>query len=161
VTRTGIYSILALFIMPYVLIYFPGVPRRISRLVAVSAWLLLVTSGVLWFGFNLDLKIVETDSRVDLVFHVLAVAFGIWVFTALVVPLATDIREVATGKELTRFRRVVSDERAPSRAPICLVRFSPGESRYYLWFPIIIPEAGHSYEFEVLPKSRLILDFRD
>ena len=156
---TTINCLLALFVGPNVLVYFPGMPRRLGRAIAVPLFFVSVTSGLFWFALDPNIKFANTESEIDLVFHLIAVALGIWVCIAILLPLAADIKTIVVGEKPTRFRRVVSDIRAIKGGLVSLVRFSEGEPSYYLYFPIMQPEVGHCYEFEVLPRSRVILDF--
>ena len=159
--RTTVYFGLALFLMPYVLTYFPGLPRRFGRVIALSFMALAATAVAFWFGCNLDLHVIKTNSNLDVIIHIISISFGIWLCVVMLYPLAIDVERLIINKESTRFRRIVSDRRVPNRAPICLVRFSGGGPSYYLWFAVGLPEVGQVYNFEVLPKSRVILDFRD
>jgi hypothetical protein len=166
-------AIFLLFILPFAVVSLPGIPTAAGRLVAVSSLLFAGPVIFLWYGVNPKSKIIGERAKlsekarphVERIARVLIVAFAVFFVYVLTVPFATDLFYYAKGKEKPiTIVGVIKDKSVPLFGLWFLkqgVRLSYGAKSYallYSWTPI---RFDRSYEFVILPRSRMILDFRE
>jgi hypothetical protein len=79
----------------------------------------------------------------------------------LSLPFAEDLIQVAVGHRLSRTTKAVTYVRHSGRAPSQDIGLSGSDKNYYLFYPSKTLKVGNTYEFVVLPQSRMILDYDD
>ncbi len=166
---------LALFLVPYLLVSLPGVPRWVGRTIGAGILIFLMTGATFWFGFSPKSAIIRPGSKlsqpqfdrvrpdVEHGIRILAVGFGFFLLIYVTFPFASDLARLATGQRPLRIIETAQYKSVPPFGVWFLeqsVRFSRDGKSYrlfYSWEPLHV---GDQYEFVVLPRSRFILDFR-
>jgi len=146
----------------------PGVPIYLGRMVAVSSFTFFGTLAIFWFGISPTIKMIRggpSRPKVELGIRIAVVAFGISFFAYDAWPLASDLLHLAAGEKPAKFTSTVI-YRTSGFGGLLLgersVRFARDGISYYLFYSWTDHlSVGHSYEFTVLPRSRMILDFRE
>jgi hypothetical protein len=175
VKNKSLVGIALVFVLPVVIVSLPGIPVWLSRSIAVSTFIFFTTVGIFWFGLSPKSKMIMGGSlaesrydrvrpKIDLGIRGVVVAFGVLFFVYKTLPLGKDIFHLATGEKPTKLTATVA-YRTSSMGAVLLgersVRFARDTTSYYLFYSWTSPlYIGESYEFLVLPRSRMILDFR-
>jgi hypothetical protein len=166
--------LVCLFIVPYLVIALPGIPRWCERLIAVSLFLIVTTALVFWVGIDPKLRIIPATARIrgpefdgirpkiELGVRLLLLGFGIFVLLFTTWPLLQDLAHLSFGERPTQITRAPESRSVPLFGAwfvVQFVTFSPNERSYSLWYSLEPLQIGESYELVVLPRSRMILDF--
>ena len=175
IKSTRLYLFLAVFVLPYVLLILPGIPRWLGRTVAVMLFVVLLSVCIFWFGVSPKSKIIRASGKlsqpqydkvrpkIELGIRVATVFLGVLFCFTATFPLALDLAHLAVGRKPTLFIGTVVDRSTPFMDVLLLagsVRLSRVGPSYYLLYSRAQPHLGESYEFLVLPRSRFIVDFR-
>lgn len=175
IKSTRLYLALAVFVLPYVLLILPGIPRWLGRTVAVTLFVFLLSVCVFWFGVSPKSKIIHESGKlsqpqydkvrpkIELGIRAAIVFLGVLFCFTATYPLALDLAHLAVDRKPTIFVGTVVDRSTPFMGVLLLagsVRLSRVGPSYYLLYSRAQPHLGESYEFLVLPRSRFIVDFR-
>jgi hypothetical protein len=167
---------LILFVVPYALILLPGVPQWLCRSIAVSVFLVLLTGGTFWYGLSSKTRMIlpggklsepqfsDLRPKMEKRIRIMVVVFGVFLALVLGLPFTMDIIQLAKNGEPMRITATALDKSVPLFGMWFLeqsVRFSRGGKNYHLFYSLQPLRVGEEYEFIVLPRSRLILDFRN
>jgi hypothetical protein len=103
--------------------------------------------------------------KIELGIRIAVVAFGILFLIYKTLPLGSDLAHLAAGEKPATFTATIT-YRTSSFGGVLLgersVQFARGGMSYSLFYSWTSPlRVGESYEFTVLPRSRLILDFHE
>jgi hypothetical protein len=166
--NSHIVAIVFVFLLPVIILSLPWGPVWLRRTIAVSSFTFFVTAGVFWLGLSPKSTMFreETPARLksERVIRIAVVAFGILFFVYQTSPLASDLFHLVTGEKPTKFTAMVTYRTSSLKGALVgerSVRFGRGGASYYLFYSWTSPlNEGESYEFTVLPRSRMILDFR-
>src|SRR5258708_6423142 len=165
------YLFIIIFVMPYILVYSPGIPRWLGRTAATSLLVFLITVCIFWFAISPKSKVIgdsgkfsepqfaKVRPKIERGIRMTAVAFGILLCLTKTFPLAADLARLTVDRKPTKLRGMVLDRSTPFLGVLLLagsVRLSRKESSYYLLYSRKQPRVGESYEFVVLPRSRFI-----
>ena len=166
--------LLLLFVVPYFIISLPGSPQWLYRAIAVSMFFTLITAGTLWYGLSSKTRMIlpggklnepQFDNirpRIEKGIRITVVIMAVFFAAALVLPFMLDLIQLGS-QEPTRITATPVDRSVPLFGVWFLeqsVQLSRGEKNYdlyYSWEPLRV---GEKYEFFILPRSRLILEFR-
>jgi len=163
------------FILPAVIVSVRSIPVTIGRTIAVSSFFFFLPIAILVYGLNPKTRMIlpagkfseprydKARQKIELAIRLCVVLFGIFVLVTDTLPFTTDLIHRATGEKPTEFTATVTDTSAGLGAVLVgkrSVRFSPRDDSYYLLYCWSQLKIGHTYEFSVLPRSRMILDFR-
>jgi hypothetical protein len=167
-------AIFFIFVFPVVIVSLPGVPIWLGRAVAVSIFFFFLDVGIFWYGLNPKSKMIlggtlaearfdKTRPKIELGIRICVIAFGLVLIVYKVLPLASDLFHLSTGEKPAGFTAKVIYETS-SFGGLLLgersVRFAREGASYTLFYSWTSPlRVGESYEFVVLPRSRLVLDF--
>jgi hypothetical protein len=164
--------VLGIFVAPYLVLSFPAVPQALGRGIIVSIWLFGFPVAVAWFvlksrmirpgGKLYQPQFDDVRPKIERGIRILAMAFGVFFAYVATLPFARDLTQLASGEapihvtsEVTRkesgYRNLVEET----------ITFSAGGKNYYLWYPSRSLRVGRTYAFVVLPRSRIILDYRE
>ncbi|MCX5794862.1 MAG: hypothetical protein NTY77_05155 [Elusimicrobia bacterium] len=169
-TRRRVLALLFL-VLPFCIIYLTGLPRAVSRAVAIGCYVVLVPLIALWSGLDTRTSVFGSDSRLNepqyagtakvlgFLVRLICVGFGIifgWHFTA---PFSGGIYDWWRGDKPVAVRGPI--QRNPSREDLApLIQYMTlGPDHYYLMFsiePCLKP--GVEVEMLVLRRSRLVLE---
>ena len=99
--------------------------------------------------------------KIEMGLRVLVVAFGVFFFWSLTLPVAEDLVLVAAGQNLLRITKTVKYRRSGRPGnPRESIGLSDEDKPYQLYYPTKALRVGDTYQFVVLPRSRMILDYR-
>jgi hypothetical protein len=170
-----LYAVL-LFVVPYVVISLPGVPRWLGRTVAASIFIFFMTVATFWFGLSPKSKMIRPGGKlsqpqfdsvrplIERRIRILVVVFGVFAFFTITLPFTEDLIQLAAGQKPLRITGTTTDKSIPLfgvwflEQSVRLTRGGKNYSLFYSWEPLRV---GKTYEFVVLPRTRLILDFRE
>jgi hypothetical protein len=163
--------VLSILIGPYLVLRLPGAPQVPTRGAIVSVQLLFAPVAILWFGLKSQMirpggtlsepKFDRARPRIELGLRILVVAFGVFFFWIVTLPVAEDLVLLAAGQNLLRITKTVKYRRFGSRGnPRVSIGLSDEDKAYDLYYPTKVLRLGETYEFVVLPRSRMILDYR-
>ena len=162
-------AFISVFIGPYLVLRLPGVPQTLGRAVAMSVLLLGAPVAIIWFGLKSQMirpgaKLYEPQfdrvrPRVELLTRILVLAFGVFCFFVLTLPLGEDLLLLAVGQKPLRVMKTVKYKRYGSRGPMVSIGLSDEDEEYKLYYPTKDLRNGDIYEFVVLPRSRTVLDY--
>lgn len=156
------------FLLPAIVVSLPWGPIWLRRTIAVSSFTFFMTVGIFWFGLSPKSKMFREGTpprpKSELGIRIAVVAFGILFFVYQTSPLASDLFHLVTGEKPAKFTATVT-YRTSAFAGVLVgersVRFGRGGASYYLYYSWTSRlNEGESYEFTVLPRSRMILDVR-
>jgi hypothetical protein len=163
-------AIVLILLAPYIVLSLPGISQAAARIVFVSVFLLGVPAAIVWLGLKSQIirpgaKLYQPrfDSirpKVERNLRILAFAFALFFFLFFTLPFATDLLRFAAGRKPLRIVGEVSHEQSGSKAPVVTLNLSHDPRSYYLFYRIKPLLVGRTYEFDVLPQSGLILDYR-
>ena len=164
--------VLSILIGPYLVLRLPGAPQVPARGAMVSVLLLAAPVAISWFGFKSQMirpgaplaepKFDKVRPKIELGLRILVVAFGVFFFWIMTVPVAEDLVLLAAGQNLLRITKTVKYyRRSGSRGyPSIRIGLSDEDKTFELYYPSKPLRVGETYEFVVLPRSRMILDYR-
>lgn len=172
-----VLAILFFFALPIVAVNLPGISIWLGRTIAVSSFTFFMSVAIFWFGLSPKTKMItgkggladrkydNARPKIELGIRIAVVAFGILFLVYKTLPLASDLAHLAAGEKPTRLTATIT-YRTSSFGGVLLgersVQFARGGQSYYLFYSWTSTlRVGESYEFTVLPRSRLILDFRE
>jgi len=165
-------------VLPYIVISLPGVPKSITRPIMVGVTSLVLTGAALWWGLDPKSRMLvrlgtfesfkgpEYDaSRTGIVLTVRAIfiGFGLLCLASGPLPLAGDSIRILRGEKPTHIVGTVVKNSSPAFGAWYLnqsVTLSSGSTEYKLYYSLQPLRIGETYELDVLPSSRLVLDFR-
>ena len=155
----------------------PGVPPWLGRTIATSILVFGFTIGVFWYGLSPRTRILRASGKlsqanyddvrptVERNIRILIVLFGAFACFYLTVPLSVDLVRFVGGEEPPRISGTVRDRSVPLFGVWFIeqsVSLSKGKGDkyqlYYSWKPLYV---GKAYEFVVLPRSRVIIEFHE
>lgn len=162
--------VLSILIGPYLVLRLPGAPQASGRGVIVSVLLLGAPVAILWFGFKSQMirpggklsepKFDRARPKIEVAMRMLLVAFGVIFFWSSTLPFAEDLALIAVGKKPLRITKTVKYMRSGRPGnPRESIGFSDDDKAYQLYYPTKALRVGDTYEFVVLPRSRMILDY--
>src|SRR6476620_10831480 len=118
-------AFLSILIGPYFVLRLPGVPQTLGRAVAVSILLFGAPVAITWFGLKSQMirpgaKLYEPQfdrvrPRIELVIRILVLAFGMFFFFVLTIPLGEDLFLLAVGQKPLRIMKTVKYKRYGNR----------------------------------------------
>jgi hypothetical protein len=164
-----------LFILPFVAVSLPSVPAWLGRAIATSCFMFFSTVGILWFGLSPKSRVIGRSGKInqpqfdrvrptiERIIRTIIVAFGVFFFFELTLPFATDLFHLARGMKPERITAGIIYRTVPLgglwflKQSVRFTRDAVSYSLFYSWQPIRV---GESYEFVVLPRSRVILEFQ-
>jgi len=163
--------VLSILIGPYLLLRLPGAPQASSRGTIVSVLLISAPVAILRFalksqmirpGGNLDQPKFDTvRPKIEMGLRALVVVFGVFFFWGLTLPVAEDLVLLSAGQNLFRITKTVKYMRSGRPGnPRESIGLSDEDEPYQLYYPTKALRVGDTYEFVVLPRSRMILDYR-
>ena len=153
----------------------PIVPSVVGRAVAVSSFIFFMAAASSWYGLNPKVRMTRPGRKlneprfdvvrphIEIALHALVVWAGFLFVLLVAVPLAADLVQLERGEKLAKFTgRII--RRTSGFGGLLLgersVQFVRGGESYYLFYCWRASlHAGQTYEFTVLPRSRMILDF--
>jgi hypothetical protein len=165
-------AFLSIFIAPYLVLRLPGVPQTLGRTIAVSILLIGGPVAIFWFGLKSQIsrpgaKLYQPqfDSvrpRIEWAIRILVLPFGAFFLFVLTLPLGEDLFLLAVGQKPLRITKRVKYTRSDRPGnPRESIGLSDEDKSYQLYYPTKALRLGDTYEFVVLPRSRMILDYRE
>ena len=159
--------IIFVFLLPSVIVALPWGPIWLRRAIAVSSFTFFMTIAVFWFGLSPKSKMFREGTparpKSELGLRIAVVAFGVFVVVYMTSPLASDLFHLVTGEKPVKFTAKVTSRTSGVGGVLVgerSVRFGQGAESYRLYYSWTSRlNIGESYEFTVLPRSRMILDF--
>lgn len=154
-------------------ILFLAVPQALVRGVAVSMWLFGFPVAAVWFALKSQMirpggKLYrpESDSvrpTIERNIRIIVLAFSVFVVYVETLPLAHDLIALYDHRAPVRIsKQVKSIDRGYRNMGIEeTISFSDGGKSSYLWYPTTVLRSGSTYDFVVLPQSRMILDYHE
>jgi hypothetical protein len=163
--------VLSILLGPYLVLRLPGAPQASGRGAIVSVLLLGAPVAILWFGFKSQMirpgaklsepKFDRARPKIEIGLRVLVVAFGVFFFWSSTLPVAEDLVLLGVGQNLLRITKTVKYMRTGRPGnPRESIGLSDEDKPYQLYYPTKALRVGDTYEFVVLPRSRMILDYR-
>jgi hypothetical protein len=163
--------VLSILIGPYLVLRLPGAPQAPGRGAIVSVLLLGAPIAIFWFGFKSQMirsggklsepKFDRARPKIELGIRILVVAFGVFFFWSSTLPVAEDLVLLAAGQNLLRITKTMKYSRSGRPGNPCeRIGLSDEDKAYQLCYPTKALRVGDTYEFVVLPRSRMILDYR-
>jgi hypothetical protein len=165
---------LLIFVVPFILLSSPGVSAGFGRIVATSIFIFGMTIGVFWYGLNPKTKMIrggklsqpQYDSvrpTIERNLRILVVLFGLFACVYLTFPWAADMARLAGGEKPLKVTGTVEYKSVPlfglwfmEQTVRVSRKLSPNLFLYYSFTPLHV---GEAYDFLVLPRSRVIIDF--
>lgn len=165
-------AFLSIFIAPYLVLRLPGVPQTLGRTIAASILLLGAPVAIIWFDLKSQMirpgaklyqpQFDKVRPRIEWAMRILALVFGVFFFFVLTLPLGEDLFLLAAGQKPLRITKTVKFQRFGRRgSPRESIGLSDEDKPYQLYYPTKALRLGDTYEFIVLPRSRMILDYRE
>jgi len=163
---------LILFVMPYALVYMPGVPGWVGRAVGVVLFHVVMNSLVLAWCLNPRSRIIAEGAKltrpgyersrqvVERVIRVSGVIFGIVFCYFLTIPVLRDSLTLTRGASPQRV-----EGRVTSNSMVFGLWFLKqgirlnGDGSYTVLYSLQPIKVGGEYELLVLPRSRLVVGF--
>jgi hypothetical protein len=163
------------FLIPCLLVSLPGMPPWLARAIAVSVLVLGGTSFFFLAGLVPKLKLVsvgpkllrpEFDAirpKLERNLRLFVLALGAFMFFFVTLPVTEDIIHLCAGEKPVQ---IFETPRSTSTLfgawfLVQFVRFSSAEGNNILLYSVNRVRAGRKYEFLVLPRSHLIMDFHE
>jgi hypothetical protein len=156
---------------PFFILRSPSMPQASVRVIAVSFWALAMPVAIFWFGIKSQMILKggklyqpqydDVRPKIERNMRFVVIAFGIFYFFVLSLPFAKDLIQVAISHRLSRTTKAVTYIRHSGRAPSQDIGLTGSDTNYYLFYPSKTLRVGNTYEFVVLPESRVILDYSD
>jgi hypothetical protein len=156
---------------PFFILRSPVVPQALVRMIAVSFWAFAMPVAIFWFGIKSRMirkggklyqpQYGDARPKIERNIRFVVIGFGIFYSFVLSLPFAEDLIQVAVGHRLSRTTKAVTYVRHSGRAPSQDIGLSGSDKNYYLFYPSKTLKVGNTYEFVVLPQSRMILDYDD
>ena len=175
--RVHVYWLVAVFfvfILPIIVTNLRGIPNWLGRAIAVTSLMFFFAPAIFWYGLNPKTKMVRGGGlaearfdkirpRIEIGIRIAVVVFGIFFTVFDVLPLASDLYHVVKGEMPATFTAKVR-YRTSGLGGVLLgensIRFEREGKSYYVFYNWTKPlRVGESYEFRVLPRSRMVLDF--
>jgi len=169
-----------LFVFPFILLSLPGIPQWLERTIAVSIFIFLMTAGVFWYGLSPKSKIIRASGKlsqpqydnvrptIERSLRILTILFGVFVCVYLTFPWCVDLARLARGGKPLRIAGTVKHKSVPLFGLWFVeqtVRVSQETNQtnrnYYLYYSLKPFRVGETYELVVLPRSRVIVEFRE
>jgi len=166
-----------IFVIPFVVVSLPGIPQWLGRTIATSVLIFSFTVGVFWYGLSSKTKMILPSGKlsqpqydsvrpvIERNIRVLVLLFGAVFFYYLTFPLSIDLAHLIGGETPLKITGIVKGRSVPLFGLWFVeqsVRVFPDTKvkyqLYYSWKPLRVRE---TYEFVVLPRSRVILEFHE
>lgn len=104
----------------------------------------------------------DVRPKIERNIRIVVLAFGVFFFFILTLPFSEDLIQLAATQKLLRITEVVRSGHSGYRSgPRLSVSLSGSQKDYTLYYPTKTLNVGDNYEFVVLPRSRVILDYRE
>jgi hypothetical protein len=162
--------VIAILIGPYLVLLSPDVPQALGRTIAVSIWAFCAPVAIFWFGLKSQMirpggklhqpQFDDVRPKIERNLRILVIAFGIFYFFILTVPFAEDLIQLANSQRLLRIKEEVKYRRF-GRGPMQSIGLSHSDRNYYLFYATKLLRVGGTYEFVVLPRSHVLLDYAE
>jgi hypothetical protein len=171
-----VFLILVL-VVPFVLVALPGIPQWLARTTATSVFLAVMTGGVFWYALSSKTQMIRSSGKlsqpqyddvrptIERNIRVVVLLFGVFCCIYLIFPLMVDVGRLMGGAKPQRTTDVVKEKSVPLFGLWFLeqsVRLSQEPKTkyalYFCWEPL---QARGKYEFLILPRSRVIVEFRE
>jgi hypothetical protein len=169
-------SIFCCFVLPLIFLNLPGIPVWRARMIAVSCLMFFLAIAIFWWALSPKTRMIRGGTlasskydairpRIELGMRISVVAFGIFFAFYVATPLLLDVIGIARGELPDRFpARVVYS--TSGLGGVILgersVQFERGGPSYYCFYSWTDPlRIAHEYDLTVLPRSKMILDFRE
>jgi hypothetical protein len=152
----------------------PGIPQWLGRTIATSILIFAFTASIFWYALSSKTKMILPSGKlsqpqydgvrptIERNLRVLVVLFGAFVSYYITIPFSVDLARLVGGETPFGVTGIVTSKSVPLFGLWFLeqsVRVS-GEMKakylYYSWEPIRI---GETYDFVVLPRSRVVIEF--
>ena len=170
--RPAVVAILIIVLFgPFFILRSPSVPQAPVRMIAISFWAFATPAAIFWFGTKSPMirkggKLYQPQyddlrPKIERNMRLVVIAFGIFYFFVLSLPFAKDLIQVAINHRLSRATKTVTYIRHSGRTPSQDIGLTGSDKNYYLFYPSKALRVGNTYEFVVLPESRVILDYAD
>jgi hypothetical protein len=173
VNKQRAVGVILLFVLfgPFFILRSPVVPQALVRMIAVSFWAFAMPVAIFWFGIKSHMirkggKLYEPQyddvrPKIERNIRFGVIAFGVFYFFVLSLPFAEDLIQVAIGHRLSRITKAVTYIKHTRGALSQDIGLSGSDKNYYLFYPSKTLRVDNTYEFVVLPQSRVILDYGD
>jgi len=162
--------VIAILLGPYLFLQSPGVPQALGRTIAVSIWAFCAPAAILWFGLKSQMirpggklyqpQFDDVRPKIERNLRILVMAFGVFYFFILTLPFAEDLIQLGNSQKLLRITEEVKYRRS-GRGPMQSIGLSYRDKSYYLFYGTKLLKVGSAYEFVILPRSRMILDYTE
>ena len=165
------------FVIPFVIVSVPAIPPWLGRTIATSILMFSFTVGVFWYGLSSRTKMILPSGRlsqpeydsvrpaIERNMRVVVVLFGAFFFYYLTFPFSADLARLVGGEAPLKITEMVRGRSVPLFGLWFVeesVRIFPGtKSNYYLYYSWKPLRVGETYEFAVLPRSRVIIAFHE
>lgn len=161
-----------IFLAPYLVLSLSRVPQALGRGVIVSIWLFGFPVAIGWFALKSQMirpggklyqpRFDAVRPTIERNIRILAMAFGVFFVYFATLPFARDLIQLASGEASLQITSQVKLKESGYRNLVeKTIGFSEGGKNYYLWYPSKSIQVGRTYEFVALPRSRIILDYRE
>jgi hypothetical protein len=164
-------------VLPYIIVSLPGVPQWFGRTIATSMFIVLMPAFMLWYGLSPRTKMIGASGKlsqpqydsvrptIEKNIRVFFVLVGVVSFVYLTVPFGTDLVRLMGDEKPLNITGAVKDKSVPlfglwflNQAVHISQETKVKYNLYYSWKPLRV---GETYQFVVLPRSRVILEFRE
>jgi hypothetical protein len=171
----GLILFFLIFVIPFGLVFLPDVSQASSRLVGVSLFIFSMTGAIFWFALSPKSKIIRPGGKlnqpqfdgsrqqIERGIRIVIVLFGLWLFFTLTIPFARDLLVFVNGTKPVVVAGTTVEQTAPFLGLWFLeqsVKTSKDGTSLLLFYSLQPLHVGQKYEFTVLPRSGVVLDFR-
>lgn len=169
-------AFLVIVVFPMLIVSVGSIPSWLSRAIALFILMDLGAGAILWFGLSPRSQVIDRSAklneprfaavrtRIEIGLRVAIVLFGMLFLISRTVPFTLDLLGLIKGESPEKIVGVVRGNSVALggiwflKQGIRLTRAPDSYSLFYSWRFV---RTGESYEFTVLPRSRLILDFEE
>jgi hypothetical protein len=170
------YYVLLLFVVPFIVLSIPGLPHWMGRVIGISIFIFFMTIGSFWYGLSPTTVMIrpgaklarpEFDSirpHIERGMRATVIIFAVFFLVVVTRPFTMDLIQLARGGKPVEITARPVAKQVPLFGIWFVeqsVRFVRGDKDYSLFYSSQPLRVGEEYEFIVLPRSRLILDFRE
>lgn len=170
------FLLILVFVLPYLLIYFPGFPRWVGRVVAVSILFGFLTVGIFWFSLGPRSEVIAAGAKlnrpglvkwrnpVEKVLRGLGVVFGIFFVIYITVPFVADVVDIFKGGQPAAVIGTIEENTSlfglsflrqaiHLRSPAGMQKDS-----YSFFYSFSALQVGGEYRLTVLSRTMIVLD---
>ena len=163
----------AIVIVPHLILSLTTVPQALGRGIIVAIWLFGFPVAGVWFAVKSQMirpggklyqpRFDAIRPQIERNLRIIVVAFVLFWLYFETLPFGHDLIELQAGRALPRITREVKNVDSGYRAMGIqkTIGFASERENYYLWYSSKFLRVGDTYEFVVLPSSRIILDYRE